>query len=60
MLRQIDAAADREMTLDDRIAAFERIESFAPYLPHSNLRDDDDQVTQTWIWIRARYAETHP
>jgi hypothetical protein len=55
-LDRFEREAERKMTFADRLAAFERIQSLAPYLAPHDSRSDDDQVTQAWIKIRARYA----
>jgi len=60
IFRQLETAAIRKMTFEDRVAAFDRIQSLAPYLPRKASRADDDEVTQTWIKIRQRYDATHP
>jgi len=46
------------MTFADRIDAFDRIMSLAPYLPHAGSRRDDEQVTKTWIKVRQRHDAT--
>jgi hypothetical protein len=53
---RLELEEERRMTFEDRLAAFELIQSLAPYLPEYDSRSDDDQVTETWIKIRDRYA----
>jgi hypothetical protein len=57
-LRRHETDELRRMTFADRVAAFDRIMSFAPYLPRAASRDDDDRATQAWARIRERYDAT--
>jgi len=58
VFRRLQQEADRRMTFADRIDAFDRIMSLAPYLPHAGSRRDDEQVTKTWIKVRQRHDAT--
>jgi len=55
IFRLLELKAARKMTIADRVAAFDRIMELAPYLPRAASREDDDEVTQTWVRIRERY-----
>lgn len=54
LFRRLELDSRRKMTFEDRLDAFNRITALSPHLQQA-IRDDDDQVTQTWTKIRERY-----
>lgn len=55
--RRLELEANREMTFEDRLQAFNRITALSPYL-HRSDRTDDEHVARTWAKIHERYDAT--
>jgi hypothetical protein len=60
LLDRFNLEEERQMTFEDRLEALDSIMGFEPCLPPDDSRNDDDEVTQTWMKIRARYDAAQP